>query len=346
MHQTDFLRYDPRFLIECYRDEDHRIGTDLPYVEVVRLLGESWDEFLDSVAGLRAVKVEKPFLLAKKPPPELSDFQAHALAQFKAEGRLDRDEAVVRLASCDPISKTLHVQKCAYSDGLRSNYAMDLEGHLNLGASDISLRAIFQNQYGRKLPALTEKRLSNAIGIAAVIFYRSDEGDILPYLPRRAKPSILSETIGTTRKQAVFAGGFHCTASGETMWKGDQSSFGEIFTKDICRELTEEVGIGEQDLAWIYPVSLCREFLRGGKPQLFFTGFTRLPPREINARRRTAIQRQVQLGRQEIEDEVLIAETPEELYNQLWSHGTMEAVVNMALAQDCAILAHKSKHFR
>jgi len=44
-------------------------------------------------------------------------------------------------------------------------------------------------------------------------------------LPLRAGPSVVSETIGTTRKQAVFPGGYHCTASGETMWSGDHSSF-------------------------------------------------------------------------------------------------------------------------
>jgi hypothetical protein len=346
MRQSEFLRYEPRYLIDCYREEDGRIGTDLPYVEELRLLAGSWDEFLDHVKSLRVLKAAKPFELAKSPPPELSDLQAHALSQFETEGRVDRNEAVVRLEGCDAVLKTLRIQKCAYTDGLRSNYALDLKGHMKFGTSDLSLRAVLQSQYGRKLPPLSDKRLSNAIGIAAVIFYKTEEGEILPYLPRRSKPTILSETIGTTRKQAVFPGGFHCTASGETMWRGGQSTFAEIFTGDICRELDEEVGIGEPDLAWIYPVSLCREFLRGGKPQLFFTGFTKLPPRELNARRRTAIQRQIARGRQEIEDEVLVAETPEELYSELWRHGTVEAVVNMALAHDCAILAHRARQFR
>lgn len=346
LRRTDFLHYDPRFLVDCYRDEDRRVGADLPYREEANLLGNSWSEFLDSVAKLRVKKLSKPFKLRKSPPDDLSDFQAHALAAFRREERLDRDEAVVRLHSYDAFLKTLTVQRCGYTDGLRSNYAMDLQGHMKSGSSDISLRAVLQSQYGRVLPPLSDKRLSNAIGIAAVIFYRTAAGEILPYLPKRARPSFISETIGTTKKLAVFPGGFHCTASGETTWTSEGSTFYEIFTRDMCRELEEEVGIGEEDLKWIYPISLCREFLRGGKPQIFFSGFTSLPPREINSRRRRAIERQRDHGRQEIEDEVLLADSPERLYSELWRFGTIESVVNMALAHKCAIFALDAHRFR
>ena len=252
---------------------------------------------------------------------------------------------MLRLHAYNSQRKTLRVQRCNYSDGLRSNYAMDLKGHIKLGAADVSFRAVLQAQYGRRLPPLSDTRLSNAVGIAMVLFYKTEHGEILPYLPRRAKPGIVSETVGTTKKQAVFSGGYHCTASGETMWKDAARTFKEVFTQDMCRELYEEVGLTEQDLQWIHPVSFCRELLRGGKPQLFFAGFTKVPPSEINARRRDAIQRQIRQGRQEIEDDVLIADTPEQLYAQLWSHGTIEAVANMTFAQDCAILAHRARQF-
>jgi hypothetical protein len=346
IRETDFLCYDPKYLADCYKDEVGVIGTHLPYIELERLLGDTWTDFLVAAKSLQVAKAATPFDLAKSPPPELSDFQAQALAQFKREGKVDRDDLVLRLQDYDSQGKTLRVQRCNYSDGLRSNYAMDLRGHIKLGAADVSLRAILQAQYGRRVPPLSDGRLSNAVGIAVVLFYKTEQGEILPYLPRRTKPGILSETIGITKKQAVFSGGYHCTASGEAMWKDAASSFEEVFTQDMCRELYEEVGLTEQDLAWIYPVSFCRELLRGGKPQLFFAGFTKLPPPELNARRRDAIQRQIGLGRQEIEDEVLIADTAERLYAELWSHGTIEAVANMAFAQDCAILAHKAKQFR
>src|SRR6185437_12427918 len=163
------------------------------------------------------------------------------------------------------------------------------------------------------------------IGIAVIIFYKADDGGIIPYLPKRA-----------TKNQAVFHDGYHCTASGETMWHGPEETFDEIFTNDICRELQEEVGIERDDLVWIYPISLCREFLRGGKPQIFFFCFTRLPPGEINRRRQTAILKQIRNGRQEVENEELIAANPYDLYEELEHYGTIEAIVNMFFARKCA----------
>jgi len=348
MRETDFLSYNPRYLGDCYKEEGDPIGKNLPYVEIEGFLRSSlsWNEFLTATNSLRIVKEKKPFSLAKSPPLELSDFQAQALAKFTGEGKIDRDDQVVRLKEYDSTQKTLHVQKCFYSDGLRSNYAMDLKGYLRLGDSSVSLRGILAAAYGKTLPPLSDNRLSNAIGIAVVVFYKTATGEILPYLPRRAKPGIYSEVFGVTKKQAVFSGGYHCTASGETMWKNSARSFDDIFTSDICRELDEEVGLTRDDLIWIHPVALCREFLRGGKPQLFFAAYTKMPSNEIGHRRRAAIERQKAQGRQEIEDDVLIASTPEDIFAELWRNGTMEAVVNMTFAQDCAYLAHRENKFR
>src|SRR4051794_34623651 len=172
------------------------------------------------------------------------------------EPRLERDETVVRLARLD--SNTLRVQPCKYSTGVKSNYAIDGEG---------GLRAILTAEYGRKLPPLSDRRLANVIGTAVVIF--DSEGR--PYLPRRAP------------RQSVFPGGYHCTASGEALWSPDLS-FRGLFTRNICRELFEEVGLADSDWDWIRPVAFCREFLRGGKPQLFFAGRTSLTEAELTER--------------------------------------------------------------
>jgi hypothetical protein len=323
MRETNFLNYDPRFLSDCYKDEPR--ANALPYVELERFLENSWTGLVSAANSLRVSKVAEPFELVPW------DAHANALAQFRKENKLDHDDPVVRLVSYGSHEKHIMVQRCAYSDGLRSNYAVD-------SGSPISLRAVFQAQYGRQLPPLSDKRLSNAIGVAAVLFHKGEHGDILPYLPKRSSAA---------KKQALFPeGGYHCTASGEAIWNDAAASFAEVFTQDICRELSEEVGIRPQDLEWIYPIAFCREFLRAGKPQLFFVGFTKLPPREIDSRRREAIQRQIVNGRQEVEDEVLVAETPEQLFAELSRHGTIEAIANMAYAQDCAALAHDANQFR
>jgi hypothetical protein len=225
------------------------------------------------------------------------------------------------------------VQPCAYSDGLKSNYAMDGAGEL---------RELLRAEYGGRLPPLEDRRLSNGIGTAVVVL----DGEGRPYLPRRAP------------RQSVFPGGYHCTASGEAVWQGDTGlgasdrvvpqlptvatlkphqsrdlegavdsepalGFDAIFTANICRELEEEVGITRADLEWIRPIAFCREFLRGGKPQFFFAAQTILEERELAERRRAAITRQIAAGCQEVMDDVLREVRPELC--------TIECAANLAL---------------
>jgi hypothetical protein len=241
------LHYDPAWLLACYRDE-RPARPGLPYAELA--------------AGGRyhVVKLAEPFRLQ---------------AVLDMEPKLQYDEAVVRLAGYDAATRTLTVQKCMYSDGLKSNYAME------------QLRGLFQTEYGHRLPPLSDARLSNAIGTAVVVFTPAG-----PYLPRRATG------------QAVFPGGYHCTASGEALWTVGAPGFDEIFTAHIFRELEEEVGLAPADLDWVRPVAFCREFLRGGKPQIFFAGFTKLSAEDLGQRRRAAIARQIAAGTQEVEDDV------------------------------------------
>jgi hypothetical protein len=255
-------------LLECYRDE-RPARPGLPYVE------------LDACGHFGVVKIAERFRLN---------------AVLEMEPKLDYDEPVVRLADYDSTTRTLYVQRCAYSDGVKSNYAME------------RLRGLFQAEYGHRLPPLSDARLSNGIGTAVVVFTGAG-----PYLPRRSSG------------QAVFPGGFHCTASGETVWTDGADSFDEIFTSNICRELEEEVGLIQADLEWIGPVAFCREFLRGGKPQFFFAGYTALGAEELTRRRRAAIAQQVARGRQEVEDEVAGAE-------DLGAY-TMEAIANLEFAK-------------
>ena len=264
------LRYDAAWLIEQYRDQTPA-RPGLPYAQIggpgpYRVVGGEGAFQLDDVLGLRP--------------------------------KLDYDEPVVRLVSLE--GNTLHVERAAFSDGVKSNYAMDGDGEL---------RSVLLAEYGPKLPPLQDRRLSNGIGTAVVVFDAAGR----PYLPRRAP------------RQSVFPGGYHCTASGESVWTG-ALEFDEIFTANICRELDEEVGLTRADLEWIRPVALCREFLRAGKPQFFFAARTRWSGEALRQRRLAAIERQLANGRQEILDDVLAEVTPETL-----THCTIECIANLQL---------------
>ena len=264
------LRYDAAWLLEWYRDEAP-VRPGVPYAAI------------DGEGPYRLVFDEQPF---------------HLKDVAGVQPQLDYDEPVVRLAKYQ--AGTLHVQRAAFSDGVKSNYAMDGPGEL---------REVLRSEYGARLPPWSDTRLSNGIGTTVVVFDAEDR----PYLPRRAPG------------QSVFPGGYHCTASGETVWTGARD-FDGLFTAHICRELEEETGLMRADLEWIRPLAFCREFLRAGKPQFFFGARTRLNADALAERRRTAIAAQIARGRQEILDEVLTEITPTTL-----RECTIECVANLAL---------------
>src|SRR5215831_7263108 len=242
------LRYDAAWLLDYYRGETP-VRAGIPYAKI---------------GG------PGPYcLLFNEEPFYLNDV-------LSLSPRLDYDERIVRLVSVE--GNTLRVQRAAFSDGVKSNYAMDGPGEL---------RETLRAEYGARLPPLSDTRLSNGIGTAVIVFDSADR----PYLPRRAP------------RQHVFPGGFHCTASGETVWT-DARDFDGLFTANICRELAEEAGLVREDLDWIRPVSFCREFLRAGKPQIF-AARTSLCAEALAERRRSAIAAQLARGRQEILDDVM-----------------------------------------
>jgi hypothetical protein len=182
------------------------------------------------------------------------------------------------------------------------------------------------------------------MGLAVIVWYRTEDGDILPYLPMRAKANLLDKALakvgGTPEDSAVYPGGFHCTASGEAEWRPNAATFDQMFTADICKELYQEVGLSREDLDWIVPVAICREFLRGRKPQLFFAASTKVATGGLGVRRRAAIQRQIDVGREEVLDDFLTLESPEQVYRDLAKYGTIESFANMCYAHRCAEAAN------
>uniref|UniRef100_Q01Q77 NUDIX hydrolase n=1 Tax=Solibacter usitatus (strain Ellin6076) TaxID=234267 RepID=Q01Q77_SOLUE len=256
------LRDDAAWLLEQYRDEP-LAAPGIPYAPLT---------------ASRVLLDPSPFSLT--PAVNIRPVLAY-------------DETIVRLARHE--GETLWVQPCRYSDGVKSNYAMDGPGEL---------RPVLAAEYGHRLPPFSDLRLANGIGVAVVVF----DAEGRPYLPRRAP------------RQSVFPGGYHCTASGEAQWSEGPLTFEHLFTENICRELEEEVGLTRADLEWIRPVAFCREFLRAGKPQFFFAARTLLDEDELQSRRRAAIA----VGHNEILDDVLHHFDP--------AVCTLECIANVTLA--------------
>ena len=99
-------------------------------------------------------------------------------------------------------------------------------------------------------------------------------------------------------------------------------------------ELWEEVGIARDEIEVMVPLALCREFLRGGKPQIFFAGVTTLKEHELTEKRKSALEIQEKLGVIEIEDNQLICSDTENLRKKLLSEPlTLEATANLHYAE-------------
>jgi hypothetical protein len=145
------LRYDVKWLLEYYSDE-RAIDPGVPYA----LMGN-------------IQRVERL--------PEL--FQLTRTTSIQPD--LPFDETIARLVSFD--SGAVCAQPCRYSDGIRSNYAMDGPGEL---------RERLRDDYGPRLPPLNDSRLSNGIGTAIIVLDSAGR----PYLPRRApSPKALSRRL-------------------------------------------------------------------------------------------------------------------------------------------------------
>jgi hypothetical protein len=140
----------------------------------------------------------------------------------------------------------------------------------------------------------------------------------------------------------VFPGGWHPSASGAVKWPSDptltEGSFERTFIADLYDEIREEIGLFRSseekyhcfeteeiyrpfrsfvgnlegdDILQLQPVAFCREMLRGGKPQLFFIGYTPLNWAELTSRRVMATKVANKAGRREEIDQRLVHMMPE-----------------------------------
>jgi hypothetical protein len=320
---TRYLVYDPEFLCRTYAGE-RPIAGFIPYTEEFCWITDGGKE---PVVSLRKIR---EFELGAQ-PNELKLFQGEAYSHFKKQGKFSHDSSTVRLHSLTPTPQgtVLTLQKAKYSDQVQSNLVMDWSGRHGLKRSGTAtLRTFLGSRYGEKLPPLTERVLANTIGVSVILFYKDGLGAYVPYLPKR-----LGASFQKKRRLAVFEGGYHCTASGAVEWS-NANTFDELFSNDMLRELEEEVGIVASDLEVMVPVALCREFLRGGKPQIFFAGITKLAEEELEVKRHRALRKQMVLsGKVELEGRHLRASNANELEEQLIENPlSLEATANLYYA--------------
>jgi hypothetical protein len=308
LNTDEFLNYDVNALLNFYSNQHGRFNEQIPYSEEAFFLGDTWQHTIAHVQSLKVVCQDSWFRLSH-PDNDFAQYQHAAYDRLVELGKVRGvDTGVVRLVHFDSQTQTLELQRAKYSDQAKSNLVMDWGGskvgrHFPFG----SLRNWLLPKHARYLPPFSEEVLANTVGIAVMLLFKAESGEHLPYLQKRADGL------------AVFPGAFHCTASGATRaplkyaWEGATYSFADVFVDDIYDELKEEVGITRDHVKDLVPVALCREYLRGGKPQIFFAGLTDLGRTELLHARKDAIRRKEKSDIKEIERGALVPRSYAEL---------------------------------
>ena len=152
------------------------------YKKQVTIGGTSIDFIYDDVLA----QAEGPFFVEDHPEKQfaLDDFILENYDRiFSAHSNsAKKNFRTIRLDNYDPETKTFYLSRSNYFNHLVTNRAVDFRLFEN-----ISLRDIYE--YGPRLTPLTETKMSNHIGINALVFL--EDGRLL--LPRRRGDSTISK---------------------------------------------------------------------------------------------------------------------------------------------------------
>lgn len=142
--------------------------------------------------------------------------------------------------------------------------------------SETTLRQLLLGEYPNRLPPLNHPQMANTLGVATLVIYRNGGIDV-PHIVVR------------TQTVAVFNTGsaWHCTSSYAAKWEDSfltsSGTFAEIIEPYLWVQLKQEVGLTQECVTELRPVALCRELIRGGKPQLFCIAKTTLSCDELES---------------------------------------------------------------
>jgi hypothetical protein len=257
-----FLRQDPQADIRDYAVETP-VTPYLPYVEIVNWCGE----FARGVQpDIEVELLTGDFELAKWGTGDGDAIREAALAEALRDKPQTFNGPAVRIEdyAVSGGKLKLAVQGARYFDQRRSNLALDYQYKTQTGAV-LTLRDLLRREFGASLPPLSDRRMANTLGIAALILVREGE-ELTPYL------------VSRSRDVAVFncGGEWHCTASGVAVLPQDGGSADYFYKDAMLSQLADEAGLLPGDLDAFAPVAFCREMTRAGKPQMFFLGVTSL----------------------------------------------------------------------
>jgi len=208
------------------------------------------------------VEKEVPFYL---PEHQFNDLFERAKAAFAAEGRrppTKENRALIRINRImrDKNQMTILIQPNDYNTQVATNLVMDMK-HWD----GKTWRQKLQEQYGFRLPPLGEAPLADSLGVSLILVTKNGQA----VLPLRSSLAVWGDQWG-------------CTSSFAAGWKQEfrEMNFKEFLDKIVPPHLLLEIGTTEIEFT---PLALCREWLRGGKPQLLLVGLCDLTLDQLNS---------------------------------------------------------------
>ena len=246
------INYDTDELLELYKGNG-KDYTESPYRQKLENNGTNvffaYAPVLETAKGIT-------FKVEDNPDKEfcLDDFVAGNYAQlFSAHSNSTKTNfSTVRLDDFDPITNTFHLSRSTYFNHLVTNRAIDF-----LLFDDVCLRDVLE--YGPFLNPLSKSKMSNHIGINALVFL-SDNRLLLPR--RNAKATISKNKI--TSSIAIM---LDLPKSGEVT--------AEYLLKDnIVNNLSKRLKICEETVKKLdYTIEFLgfgQNIYEGGKPQFYY----------------------------------------------------------------------------
>lgn len=272
-----YLNYNSERLIELYQNEE-LVNKKIPYVEIAN--------FIDNQINLEIISIDNDFVLSHH-NNSIKTTQIEGLIEFKKTGKFSYDSNTTSLQNIEIKEEKiiLTVNRSKYSDQVQSHLILDWENKNLKIIGNINLRGYLKGKFGENLPPFGTDLLSNSIGISCIIYFKKDK-KLLPYLPFRNK----SKFNKKTNEPALFEGVYHCSSSGVLDWNNNLKGI-QGLKNEMYREIEEEIGLIKNDINEMKLLSLTRELLRAGKPQMFFVGFTNLTESQLIEKRKIAIRK-------------------------------------------------------
>lgn len=290
---TKFLDHSRDFCSEQYCAEQS-LGGHLPYREEIDFSQTILSEEIPKID----VEINSEVFFTQGKNLDWAAVRAQAYAAYRADGHAKNDSSVVRVSNIErtPGSLKLQLQPTRYFCQAESNLVLDYPAHTSFEKNNkkrpkTTLRSMLSAETPGYLPAISDIRLANSLGVSVCLLSKDSDGATMLRMVNRVKD------VG------VFPSGVHPAMSCAIEWDDTVSATDllSLVINDVEYEMLQETGLVRGEFETPVILSFCREFLRGGKPQLFLLSYTDLSQEELNKRRNEQIMKNKKYRPEKIE---------------------------------------------